>query len=56
MAINAYSKAELLLQAIANSLYDRDPNNEKPIYFSISEIHLVERFLKELIQEYDTKK
>ena len=56
MAIDTYAKSELLLQAIANSLYDRDPNNEKPVFFRLTEIHLVDQFLKDVLSEYDAKK
>jgi hypothetical protein len=54
MKINTHEKSEILLKAIANSLYDRDPAHEKPIYFSISEVNLVDKFLQEVLEEYDS--
>jgi hypothetical protein len=54
MKINTHEKSEVLLKAIANSLYDRDPSNEKPIYFSISEVNLVDKFLQDILEEYDS--
>lgn len=53
MEIDTHAKSEILLKAIANSLYDRDPDNEKPVYFSIAEINLVDNFLKGMLKEYD---
>lgn len=53
MKIDTHEKSEILLKAIANSLYDRDPDNEKPVYFSIAEINLVDEFLKDILKEYD---
>ena len=56
MAIDTHEKAQALLHAIANSLYDRDPNNEKPVFFSMTEIQLVDQFLKDVINEHDARK
>ncbi len=53
MAINTYEKSQLLLNAIANSIYDRDPPNERPMYFSVTEIHLVDNFLQDMIKEVE---
>ncbi len=55
MIIDAHDKARLLLNAIANSLYERDPSNEKPIFFSLTQINLVEEFIIDLIKEHDAE-
>lgn len=51
MDIDIYSKSEQLLNQLANSLYDREPNKQNPVFFSIIEIQLVERFLKDVLNE-----
>ncbi len=51
MNIDIHSKSSELLEKLANSVYDRDPNNPNPLFFNIAEIHIVEKFLKDLVQE-----
>lgn len=49
--INIYEKSSELLEMLANSIYDRDPNNPKPFFFSINEMHLVEKWLNDLLKQ-----
>jgi|FreactTroBogLake_1042271.scaffolds.fasta_scaffold37711_2 hypothetical protein len=51
MVLDLTDKAKDLLNLIANSLYDRDPGNVNPVFFSNSEITIVEQFLFDLIME-----
>lgn len=48
--MDLYTKSQQLLEALANSIHD---NSELPtdFCFSIREIHVVERFLLELLEE-----
>jgi hypothetical protein len=52
MDIDLYSKAVHLLEKIANSVHERDPKNPNLLCFSITEVHLVEKWLEEFIQEH----
>lgn len=47
--MDLHAKSEQLLQAIANSLYDRHP--QQHVNFSVKEIHVVESFLKEFLKD-----
>lgn len=51
MDIDIYAKSEELIKQLANSLFDRDPTNPKPVFFSITEIHIVERFMKDMLND-----
>jgi hypothetical protein len=51
MAINIYIKSEQLLTMLANSLHDRERQNIMPVYFTLTEIQLVEKWLNELAEE-----
>lgn len=51
MTIDIYQKSAELLEKLANSIYDRDPNNPKPFFFSLNEVHIVEKWLNELLNE-----
>ena len=50
MPIDIYSKSSQLLEAIANSLADRNPNL-KEFCFASSEKNIVENWLKEIVHE-----
>lgn len=50
MSIDNYMKSGQLLERIANSIAERNPNL-KNFCFSIAEIAVVEEWLKELIEE-----
>jgi len=51
MSFNIYAKSSELLEKLANSIYDRDPSNPKPLFFSIIEVQIVERWLKDNMNE-----
>jgi len=51
MIIDIYAKSVQLLERIANSIHDRDPKNPNLLTFSLSEIHIVEDWIKELLKE-----
>lgn len=51
MYIELHSKAVHLLEKIANSVHERYPNNPNLLCFSITEVHLVEEWLKDFVQE-----
>lgn len=49
--IDLYARSQELLETIANSVYDREQQLERPLFFSIKEIHLVEIWLNEFMKE-----
>ena len=51
MAIDIYAKSVQLLERVANSVHERDPKNPSLLCFNISEVHVVEEWLKELLRE-----
>jgi hypothetical protein len=51
MQIDIYHRSVQLLERIANSVHDRDPKNPNLLTFSLSEIHIVEDWLKDLLKE-----
>ena len=54
MKRNVTTKAMELLEQLANSILDREGQKE-PIYFTITQIHLVETFLDNLYEEWVNK-
>ncbi len=51
MELDLHSKAMQLLEKIANSVHERDPKNPNLMCFSITEVQLVEQWLKEFMNE-----
>ena len=51
MTIDIHAKSVQLLERVANSVHDRDPKNPNLLTFSLSEILIVEEWLKELLKE-----
>ena len=51
MQIDLYAKSQQLLEALANSIHDRDPKNPLPFSFNIAEVHLAEKWLQEFCEE-----
>ena len=49
--IDIYARSQELLETIANSIYDRDPQLDKPFFFSIQENQLVDAWLNEFRKE-----
>jgi len=41
-------QSRLLLEKLANSIYDRDPANPNPFFFTIKEAHIVEAWMNGL--------
>lgn len=56
MNFDVYQKSSDLLEKLANSIFDRDPTNPKPFCFSISELHVVEGWLKNILKEVTEQK
>lgn len=51
MSIDLYAKAIHLLEKVANSVHERDSKNANLLCFSSNEVHLVEEWLKEFVEE-----
>jgi hypothetical protein len=51
MEFNLHFKAVHLLEKIANSVYERDPNNPNILCFTKAEVEVVEHWLADLIEE-----
>ena len=49
MQIDLYALSQQLLEALANSIHDREPKNLNPFFFNIAEVHVTERWLEEII-------
>lgn len=43
-----------LLEQLANSVYDRDPNTSSPLFFSMKEVEVVQQWLIEFLK-YENK-
>jgi len=43
--------SQQLLERLANSIHDRDPNQNQ-FCFNINEVHVVEGWIKELFEEF----
>lgn len=54
MSFDLNAKSSQLLERLANSIHDRDKNNilNQNFCFSLAEIHIVENWLKEVLNEY----
>ncbi len=55
MPIDIYVKSSELLNSLANSIYDRqkpDVQPHEPVIFTITEIQIVERWLRDILAEY----
>lgn len=51
MTIDMAAKASQLLEALGNSIYDREGYKDIIFTFTIKEIHIVENWLKDLLRE-----
>ncbi|MGE4118925.1 MAG: hypothetical protein AB7F29_13715 [Candidatus Nitrosocosmicus sp.] len=51
MTIDVAAKASELLEALGNSIYDREGHKGIVFTFTIKEIHIVESWLKDLLRE-----
>ncbi len=50
MSIDLYAKAVQLLERVANSIHERE-KNPNLICFSTNEVHVVEEWLKDFVNE-----
>ena len=53
MTIDIHAKSVQLLERVANSVHDRDPKSPNLLTFSLSEIHIVEEWIRELVEELE---
>jgi hypothetical protein len=53
MSFDIHEKSSQLLERLANSIYDRDPNNPNPLCFSTKEMQIVDNWLRETLIEYE---
>ena len=51
MTIHFYTAAVNLLGSIANSVHERDPKNPCPLCFTVSEVQLVEEWLRDFVKK-----
>jgi hypothetical protein len=49
--MDLHAKSQQLLEALANSVHDRDPKSTEPFFFNISDVHVAEQWLTEFIKE-----
>lgn len=56
MDINVYVESRMLLEQLANSLYDRDTKAEQPVFFSVKEAHIVEKWINKLLDNIQVEK
>lgn len=49
--MDLHAKSQQLLEALANSIHDRDPRSLDPFFFNIAEIHVAEAWLSEFVKE-----
>ncbi len=52
MDIDLHVKAQNLLEKLANSIHDRSPDNNQ-FCFNIAEVHLVEQWMEDIIEELE---
>lgn len=51
MQIDLHAKSQHLLEALANSVHDREPKTTSPFFFNIAELHVAEKWLADFIEE-----
>ena len=51
MEMDLYAKSQDLLETLANSIHDREPNSPNPFFFKISEVHKTEKWLQDFIKQ-----
>lgn len=49
MELNFTENAHNLLETLANSIHDREPKSDTPFFFSIKEVEVAEKWLKDFI-------
>lgn len=53
MTFDIHEKSAQLLEKLANSIYDRDPTNPAPLFFSNKEMLIVDGWIREILHEYE---
>lgn len=56
MTIDIYAKSSNLLEALANTIYDRETPPVLPFTFTLKEVQCVEKWLKDLLSEIELTK
>lgn len=51
MVIDLHGKSQQLLEALANSIHDRDPKNPNPFFFKSADILVAETWLQDFEKE-----
>lgn len=51
MPIDIYAKSVQLLERVANSVHEREPKNPNLLFFSGTEVQVVEDWMRELLTE-----
>jgi hypothetical protein len=54
MQIDLHFKAQNLLESLANSIHDRDPQSSNPFWFNTAEVQLTEKWLHEFVLDLMT--
>ncbi len=49
--MDLHVKSQQLLEALANSVHDREPKNTNPFFFNIADIQVAEKWLEDFIKE-----
>lgn len=49
--MDIHVESRLLLEQLANSLFDREQSNPKPVFFTVKEAHIVESWLKRVCDD-----
>ncbi|CAB4152074.1 hypothetical protein UFOVP685_35 [uncultured Caudovirales phage] len=49
--MDLHAKSQQLLETLANSIHDREPNSLTPFFFNIAEVHAAEHWLKDFVKE-----
>jgi hypothetical protein len=49
LSMDIHVESRLLLERLANSVFDRNPSNPNPLFFTTKESHIVEQWIRELL-------
>ena len=53
MTFDIHEKSAQILEKLANSIYDREPNNPNPLFFSNKEMIIVDNWIREMLHDYE---
>jgi len=48
--MDIHVQSRILLERLANSIFDRDPLTKSPVYFTTKESHIVEQWIKDVLK------